>query len=604
MSTTLPPSHPSLGAEQATRPPRAKKPKWRAPHGIRDSPWIPGKTLPAYTGPYPVGTMEIELETVLMTIYYPAAIDQEEKLPQTSRKFSRELWLGRPRLGIAQGYSKFAGLGNLGIGLMATAMFTKLPAFRNAPLATYWAPAVDTQSEDIKATSNASFKPSEEASEEPVFPVIIFSHGLGGTRTMYSSICGELSSYGHIVVAIEHRDGSGPRTYVNYPKQGEGSMADLEARGELDHLSYEREQGYTVIDYVFPKDNPLDTSPRNESGVDTELRDAQKDLRLAEVEEAIAVLREIVSGNGNVIAQRNLRVKGHKGGSSHGLQTINWARWKGRARLDHVTVAGHSFGGDTVVDILRRRDRFTYVSQGIIYDIWGAGTRLVDADERPDDRVSAPLLAINSEAFTYWPQNFELVESIVKEAESEPWSCPAWLMTIRGTVHISQSDFSLLYRNVCSLFLKMTADPQRALDLNINASLEFLNQVLPKDMAMVNRAFDNEKLLEQPLNPLERIATNLQHKPKDEKWLAARLRIPHEWLYRLSPKLFRHLRRAEDKRQGKEPEPGDEVWLHHKPAKESVEKYLERTTGKSKADVKEHETAEGTEDAEPMQLRG
>lgn len=80
-----------------------------------------------------------------------------------------------PDLTSTSRYSKFAGLGNLGIGLMATAMFTKLPAFRNAPLATYWAPAVDTQNEDIKATSNASSKPNEEASEEPVFPVIIFS---------------------------------------------------------------------------------------------------------------------------------------------------------------------------------------------------------------------------------------------------------------------------------------------------------------------------------------------------------------------------------------------------------------------------------------------
>ncbi|KAF2209295.1 hypothetical protein CERZMDRAFT_100499 [Cercospora zeae-maydis SCOH1-5] len=404
MSTVLPPDHPRLGAEQASRPPRAKRAKWRAPRGLRDSSWVPSKTLPLYTGPYPVGTMEIDL---------PAA--KPQAFSQITRHMRHILQL-------------------------------------ETVLMTIYYPA-------------------------------------------------------------------------HYRLGGEAAQDEQQ-----------------VLQGVM--NNPLDTSPNNESGVDTELRDSQKDLRLAEIEEAIGVLRDMVAGNGSVIAQRNLRFKGQKGGSAHGLRTIDWSRWKGRARVDHVTVAGHSFGGATVVDILRRRERFHYVSQGIVYDIWGAGTRLTD-DTRPNDRISAPLLAINSEAFTYWRRNFELVESLLGDR--------------KRAVAI------LLYRNVCSLFLKMTANPRRALDLNINASLEFLNDVLPKDMAMVNRALDDERLLEHPLNPLERIPTELLHKPKDEKWLAARLRIPHEWLYRLSPKLFRYLRRAEEQRQGKEPEPGDEVWLQHRP---------------------------------------
>jgi platelet-activating factor acetylhydrolase len=44
------------------------------------------------------------------------------------------------------------------------------------------------------------------------FPVCIFSHGLGGMRTAYSGLCGNLASKGFFVVGIEFRDSSAART--------------------------------------------------------------------------------------------------------------------------------------------------------------------------------------------------------------------------------------------------------------------------------------------------------------------------------------------------------------------------------------------------------
>ena len=49
------------------------------------------------------------------------------------------------------------------------------------------------------------------------FPVIIFTHGLGGNRTTYSTMCTDLASQGFIVAAIEHRYQTQPHcTY--FPK--------------------------------------------------------------------------------------------------------------------------------------------------------------------------------------------------------------------------------------------------------------------------------------------------------------------------------------------------------------------------------------------------
>ena len=70
----------------------------------------------------------------------------------------------------------------------------------------------------LPAVSLAPLLPTEPAHR---FPTIIFSHGLGGTRLAYSHLCGSIASYGPIVVAPEHRDGSAPVTFIK-PGHGTG----------------------------------------------------------------------------------------------------------------------------------------------------------------------------------------------------------------------------------------------------------------------------------------------------------------------------------------------------------------------------------------------
>lgn len=49
--------------------------------------------------------------------------------------------------------------------------------------------------------------------------VVVFSHGLGGTRFLYSCICCELASRGYVVAALEHRDDTASMTYYYQSKE-------------------------------------------------------------------------------------------------------------------------------------------------------------------------------------------------------------------------------------------------------------------------------------------------------------------------------------------------------------------------------------------------
>lgn len=483
--------------------------------------------LPAYTGPYSVGMMEIEvpvreprhfsrikrkkrhalrLDTVLFALYYPSDMGS---YATHGEKASRATWLPRPRVQTCQGYAKFLHIPHLPVTatIAATTMFTKLPAYRNGPPARRRSDA----GLDIDPASSRDTLNTGEPEGAPAFPVIIFSHGLGGSRTCYSAICGELASQGFVVVAMEHRDGSGARSYVNAPPSPEPKGL-VRGNGKL-------KQHYKV-DYIFPQNNAQDTAPNNASGVDTGLRNAQIEMRMAEIEEVFPVLTLINKGQGGLVAKSNLRKKGKIGSSSKGLDGVNWSEWAGRMFLENVTIMGHSFGGATSTQVCRQGNRFPWIGQGILLDAWGPATPVLG--KHTQDRVKRPILAIGSEAFMHWQANFERVASIGKETHENGYPC--WMMTIKGSTHPSQTDFAVLYPHCMSWLAKTAIHPRRAIGLTVGSTLEFLKRVLPQHQA--SRGWADEGVLRMaPLTA--NISPHAEYRPT-EKWIGARLRIPHE----------------------------------------------------------------------------
>lgn len=566
--------------------------------------------LPHYTGPYNVGYMDIEvpareprpisklkrngkpvlrMDTVLMGIYYPCDLRKHISGKKGGKDLRRVDWMPRPRIATAKGYAKFLNVPDLPVTayLACTTLFTKLPAFRNAKLASF-VPQFDDSGDDKTGTQTGE-------RSRPTFPVIVFSHGLGGSRLCYSAICGELASFGFIVVAMEHRDGSGARTHVSLPEDIDpaeiaSSTAKLYTNDDSDKdIGGKKVQGgkkrgvnpYYVVDYILPKDNAQDTSPHNPRGVDQVLRSAQIELRQEEIKEAFHVLSLINEGKGDEVAAINLRKKGNIGSSSLGLKGVCWDDWKGSMFLNNVTIMGHSFGGATTVQLCRD-DTLTWFGQGVILDAWGQATPA--GGDKPSNSVGKPIIAISSEAFMHWKENYDQVVSFCNEARESNELC--WMLTIAGSTHLAMSDFAVLYPHWMSIFMKSMVDPIRAFYLTMVASLEFLEATLPPEQTKY-KSWDNERLLctrEEISDPDE--ALRPDHAP-DDKWVAVRLKIPNElstrvksichWFCRgLCCAVAQDVEGPEQGVVGPSSSSQQEIWMHFSPASSDVESHRRR----------------------------
>lgn len=231
------------------------------------------KHLPRYTGPHTVSTFDLELpvenrrtfgdatlkstgqpalclDTVLVTLYYPADPTQ----PGSGR---RQPWVERPLNQTAAGYARFANqrpwLMKAIVWLFARGV--RLPVEAERPLqssamstAADSPPLTDARSHDshqtIVGTDDA---PSPGKSR---FPVVVFSHGLSGTRTTYR------------YASRRRRCPLGGHSRTD-PFRSIGVAANGVARSRLEATWSQRSNTGTVLDRSHRSDEP--TGLRNGS---------------------------------------------------------------------------------------------------------------------------------------------------------------------------------------------------------------------------------------------------------------------------------------------------------------------------------------------------
>ncbi|XP_044758121.1 platelet-activating factor acetylhydrolase-like [Coccinella septempunctata] len=254
---------------------------------------------------------------------------------------------------------------------------------------------------------------------------IILSHGLGGSRFLYSLICYELASQGFIVFAIEHRDKSGPYTY--YYQNEEHAKNDCR----------------TSIRY---KRIPLD-------GGHFETRKKQVHLRSDECTKVLDFILGLNAGDvpHNVMDDVMCRQR---------LSNFKLSDLVGHLDVENIIMMGHSFGGATALLTLSRRKELKY---GVLLDPWMFSIK----DEKLDEKVNQPLLFVNTQTF-HVSANTEAMSRYMTDPQKRE------MYTILHTTHENQSDSVLLIGYWLNWFMKKL-NPYMALRINNSLILKFLS---------------------------------------------------------------------------------------------------------------------------------
>lgn len=423
---------------------------------IRRQPLL-ASPLPAYTGPHAVGAIDLEiplleprqlsetafkstgepafeLQSVLFTVYYPVS--------HAARAAAKpHLWIPRPVSLTAEGYARFAYADNFFVrgvftfALWAIAGGIQIPAKVDAPL--LGGAGDDDNDGAINGNSSSTF------------PVMVFSHGMASSRTDYTNYLGELASRGHIVAAVEHRDGSCP-----------GSMVKINGRRDR-RVTHFRESDLLSTP---PMDTPM-------------FKREQLAFREAEILETIRVLASINDGNGNDILSTNSRREG---------QTLH--DWAGRLDMSRLTISGHSYGATGALQALKSTTADS--KDGTNDEVVPVGGIILDPGKESGELnadISAPILVVHSDSWSrkhtvfFGRPHFDTVRDLVGEVLNRTGA--AWFLTSLGTSHPSVSDAPLLEPLLLSWTTGARMNTKEALGEYVNVSAEYLQFLQTKEPA-------------------------------------------------------------------------------------------------------------------------
>ncbi|NXX48262.1 PAFA2 acetylhydrolase, partial [Tricholaema leucomelas] len=265
----------------------------------------------------------------------------------------------------------------------------------------------------VPVSWNGPFKPCSRG-----YPLIIFSHGLGAFRTLYSSVCLELASWGFVVASLEHRDHSACATYFCTAEAG-------------------REEWI-----------PYQQVPRGQK--EFYFRKQQIHQRAEECVRALRLFQDISSGKSVPNALQ---------------QDFDLSALQDSIDVTKAAAVGHSFGGVTAVLALVKEPSFRCA---VALDAW-----MFPLENSLYPEVPRPVLFINTE-------QFQTPESVAKMKRLSCRNSQTKIITILGSVHQSHTDLTFLTGRLISHIFSArgTLDPYKCLDITSRAALAFLQRHL------------------------------------------------------------------------------------------------------------------------------
>ncbi|KAF3049570.1 hypothetical protein E8E11_006667 [Didymella keratinophila] len=425
----------------------------------------PTPAFPAYTGPHKVGSIDVEIPTselespsdeappadiptVAFRVFYPCRQDSEQKAVR---------WIPSPQREYIAAYARFLGANSAFAGIFSLLpqllQFTSIPVHTNA---------------DILEPPTTSKR----------WPVMLFSHGLGGSRNAYSHICGSLASHGIVVVAPDHRDGSAPINFVHTP--------DSQSKEKVQRVDYKR----------------IDHKPSPDVYA---ARDAQLRIRLWEMGLVHDALLKIDT-------RVRLRNVADDARSSGGKDTLTqFSHLLAVHEPGSISFAGHSFGAATTVQLVKSvfynpsspgydapgSYKPLYTARGdsalarqitsrnpvVLLDLWTLPIQSPSTAwlrNKPMPSYSSGggggsnILAILSEGFYKWSSNMQETKRLVAKPSSSPPSIPGpHIFYPLTSAHLSQSDFGILFPWATAKVFGCK-EPERVLRLNARAILQVL----------------------------------------------------------------------------------------------------------------------------------
>jgi len=277
---------------------------------------------------------------------------------------------------------------------------------------------------------------SKYLKEKPKLPVILFSHGLKGTRGMYTVFCTQLASQGYVVAAIEHRDASGSASFI------------YDDKNEPIEIPY----------YVL-----------NEGGGKAEemkLRNVQLHQRVNEVNDAVTLISSL---NKHPSTINNL------------LQTdFDINTFRDRLDTDSIVMMGHSFGGATATKALKE---ITQLKCGFGLDVWFEPVEEEFYNNFNESNQKSNFL-ITTQYFN-WKKNLAM---FYKYKNAQPKKEFVQQVTLKGAVHYDQCDIPA----VVPSFLKSYFNKSFDYRIEFNEAVECQRNTITEYLDKFHQVGDNE----------------------------------------------------------------------------------------------------------------